>query len=116
MFIHRDDKMNETSGLSLADASVNNITATLTAAANFIPSNAPGSFSSYVWSPGGATTSSIPVTATNNYTVTVTNTSNGCTATDAVLVTVNKTPPTAARRPRSGSGRSRRARVRSTRR
>jgi hypothetical protein len=83
--------MNETSGLSLTDASVNNVTSTLTAAVTFIPSNAPGSFSSYLWSPGGATTSSITATTTNNYTVTVT--SAGCSTTSAAMpVTVNPLP------------------------
>ena len=51
---------------------------------------------SYSWSPGGATTASITVTpaSTTTYTVTVTG-ANGCSATDDVKVTVDKTPPTA---------------------
>jgi hypothetical protein len=85
-------KMNETTGLSLTDASINNVTSTLTAAANWIPSNAPGSFNTYSWSPGGATTSSIVANTTGNYTVTVTN-ANGCVATSgAVAVTANPLP------------------------
>ncbi len=84
-------KLNETSGLSLTDASVNNVTSALTAAVNWIPSNAPGSFSTYAWTPGGATTASIAATASGNYTVTVT--ANGCTATSApIVVTVNPLP------------------------
>ncbi|HOZ51187.1 MAG TPA: hypothetical protein PLU17_04980 [Chitinophagaceae bacterium] len=56
---------------------------------------------SYSWAPSsGLSASNIaqPVAnpaATTSYTVTATNTTNGCTATDVVLVTVNKTPPTA---------------------
>jgi PKD repeat protein len=56
---------------------------------------------SYAWSPAtnlSSTTSAQPTAssiATTTYTVTVTTTANGCTATDAVVVTVNKTPPTA---------------------
>ena len=47
----------------------------------------------YLWSTG-ATAASITVTPTvaTNYTVTVTNTTTGCTATDNVLVTVNQAP------------------------
>ncbi len=85
-------KLNETTGLSLTDASVNNVTSTLTAAATWIPSNAPGSFNSYAWTPGGATTSSITANATGNYTVTVSNT-QGCSATSVpITVTVNPLP------------------------
>jgi len=51
---------------------------------------------SYSWNTG-ATTSSITVSpaVTTTYTVTVT-ASNGCTASDAVIVTVDKTPPVAS--------------------
>ena len=48
--------------------------------------------SSYLWSPGGATTASISVDASGSYTCTVTN-SNGCTATSTpATVTVNALP------------------------
>jgi hypothetical protein len=85
-------KLNESSGTTLADASANNVTSNLTSSsvATWIPSNAPGSYTSYAWSPGGATTSTITAGTTNNYTVTVTNTS-GCTATSAP-VSVTATP------------------------
>ncbi|MBK7763354.1 MAG: hypothetical protein IPI46_08260 [Bacteroidetes bacterium] len=69
------------------------------------PSNTIGTATvagnTYAWSPSlGLSSTSIaqPIAnpaATTTYTVTVTKTSNGCTATDAVLVTVDKTPPTA---------------------
>ena len=71
-----------------ADVTVNctNPSATLTATGG----------TSYLWSIG-ATTSSITVSpnVTTTYSVTVTG-SNGCTAADAVIVTANKTAPTAA--------------------
>src|SRR5262249_1254902 len=46
-----------------------------------------------VWSPGGQTTASITVNAAGTYIVTAT-AANGCTATDAAVVTLNNTPPT----------------------
>src|ERR1019366_647933 len=46
-----------------------------------------------VWS-NGATTSSITVNNAGTFTVTATNTGNGCTASDVVVVTLNNTPPT----------------------
>ncbi|MGL4631738.1 MAG: SdrD B-like domain-containing protein, partial [Leadbetterella sp.] len=55
----------------------------------------------YAWSPAtglSSTTVSNPTanpTTTQTYTVTVTNTATGCTATDAVVVTVNTAVPTA---------------------
>jgi hypothetical protein len=71
-----------------ADVTVNctNPSATLTASGG----------TSYLWSTG-ATTASITVSpnVTTTYSVTVTG-SNGCTAADAVIVTANKTAPTAA--------------------
>jgi hypothetical protein len=42
----------------------------------------------YLWSPGGATTSSVTVTASGSYTVTVTG-SGGSTTSTAIMVTVN---------------------------
>jgi hypothetical protein len=61
---------------------------------------AAGIGNTYSWSPAtglSSTSIAVPTTSalvTTNYTVTVTN-SNGCTASDVVVVTVNKTPPTA---------------------
>ncbi len=53
----------------------------------------------YAWSgpgiTGGATTATPTANAAGNYTVTVTNPANGCTATDVAVVTVNTTPPNA---------------------
>jgi hypothetical protein len=55
----------------------------------------------YFWSPAtglSATNIAVPTTSattTTSYTLTVTNSATGCAATDFVLVTVNKTPPTA---------------------
>ncbi|MFN8395561.1 MAG: hypothetical protein U0176_13050 [Bacteroidia bacterium] len=52
------------------------------------------SASGYVWSPGGATTQSINVTASGSYTVQITDV-NGCVATSApTVVTVNAIPAT----------------------
>ena len=56
---------------------------------------------SYLWNPisglSSSTTSNPTAnpTSTTSYTLTITSTVNNCTATDAVNVTVNKTPPTA---------------------
>ncbi|MFZ1634003.1 MAG: GEVED domain-containing protein [Chitinophagales bacterium] len=47
--------------------------------------------STYLWNTG-ATTQTINVTETGEYTVTVTNPTTGCSVTDAVTVTVNYTP------------------------
>ncbi|MCB6060263.1 hypothetical protein LIT76_12565, partial [Flavobacterium psychrophilum] len=41
------------------------------------------------------TTPTITVSTAGTYTLTVTNTSNGCTSTNSVIVTVDKTAPTA---------------------
>jgi hypothetical protein len=60
----------------------------------------PGTSNTYSWSPSAGLSSSSNAQPTANpaqtttYTVTVTGT-NGCTASDVVVVTVNKTPPTA---------------------
>src|SRR5205823_6652459 len=53
--------------------------ATLTATAS------PGT--TLLWSPGGQTTASITVSNAGTFTVTATNTSNGCTASSSVTVT-----------------------------
>jgi hypothetical protein len=50
-----------------------------------------GSYASYLWSPGGETTSAITVTTSGTYTVTV-SAANGCTATSSQSVTVNANP------------------------
>ena len=47
----------------------------------------------YSWSPGGQTTASITVSPASNTTYTVTGTSLGCTASDAVTVTVSGNAP-----------------------
>jgi gliding motility-associated-like protein len=47
---------------------------------------------SYSWLPGGQTTATINVTPVATTTYTVTGTTSGCTATDAVVVTVNPLP------------------------
>ena len=52
--------------------------------------NAGAGYSTYLWNTG-ATTQNITVTTGNTYTVTVTN-ANGCSNTDAQLVTVNPLP------------------------
>ncbi|QLH46284.1 MAG: hypothetical protein HWD58_12015 [Bacteroidota bacterium] len=55
----------------------------------------------YSWSPSNGLSSTLIAqptaspTATTSYTVTVTNSSTGCTATDVVVVNVNTTPPSA---------------------
>ena len=59
-----------------------------------VPISASGG-TSYVWSPGGATTNSITVTASGNYSVTATNAS-GCPAvSNGTAVTVNGAPTAA---------------------
>ncbi|MDO8367239.1 MAG: gliding motility-associated C-terminal domain-containing protein [Saprospiraceae bacterium] len=81
--------------------------ATLTCAATNVTLDGSGSSSggnfTYMWtaSPGGIilggqTTPNPIVSATGTYTLLVTNTQNGCTATDVAVVDNNLTPPTAA--------------------
>lgn len=48
---------------------------------------------SYLWQPGGQTTSAISVTLPNTYTVSVAN-ANGCTATDSVTISIKGVNPT----------------------
>ncbi|MDP4722759.1 MAG: gliding motility-associated C-terminal domain-containing protein [Crocinitomicaceae bacterium] len=53
----------------------------------------------YSWSNGTSvvgTTANLTVTTPGTYTVTVTSSTNGCTATNATIITQNITPPTAA--------------------
>ena len=61
--------------------------------------SSPASPVTYSWTgPGivsGGTTATPTVNAAGNYTITVTNPANGCTATSSVLVSSNTTPPTA---------------------
>ena len=75
------------------DISLDCITPTATIGTVSVPGN------SYSWSPStglsDATIAQPTVYAAGNYTVTVTNTANGCTATDIVIVSLNNTPPTA---------------------
>ncbi len=48
---------------------------------------------SYVWNPGGSTSSTVSVSPVSNTTYTVTGTAaNGCTSTDAVVVNINALP------------------------
>jgi hypothetical protein len=64
-------------------------------------SSVPGTFSSYLWSPGGETTATKSVSTPGVYTLTVTNAS-GCQLRDSVTVTATTTtPPTITG---SGSG------------
>lgn len=81
--------------------------ATITCAATNVTLDGSGSSTggnfTYMWtaSPGGVilggeTTQNPIVSATGTYTILVTNTQNGCTATDAVVVNDNLAPPTAA--------------------
>jgi hypothetical protein len=113
---------NTASGCTATDAvlvTVNKAAATANAGTDFIitcTQNPAGkaigttavSGMTYLWSPAAglsSTTVSNPTanpTATTTYTVTVTNTASGCTATDAVLVTVNKTVPIANAASKSG--------------
>src|SRR5690606_28721328 len=48
--------------------------------------SASNTFSGYVWNPGGENTPSITVAAAGNYSVTVTDPVNGCTATSNTIV------------------------------
>ncbi|MBA2613168.1 MAG: gliding motility-associated C-terminal domain-containing protein [Bacteroidetes bacterium] len=78
---------------AVASNTVNCIATTVTIST--APTPTSGAFT-YSWSTG-ATTSSIAVTptATTNYTVTVTNPSNGCTGTAVIQATANTAAPTA---------------------
>ncbi len=50
-----------------------------------------GSYASYLWSPGSATTQTIQVTTSGTYSVTVTD-ANGCEGSDDIEITVNTNP------------------------
>ncbi len=87
-------KMDEGSGATLTDASGNGKNASLVNSPSWInPSTAPiGYYASYLWSPGGVTTSSNTINASGNYTINVTDV-NGCSiTTSATTVTVNPIP------------------------
>lgn len=91
-------KMDDGSGSSLADASGNGNTGVLVNSPTWVnPSTAPISYySSYLWSPGGVTTSANTITASGNYTVNVTD-ANGCSVnTTPKTVTVNAIPSATA--------------------
>lgn len=88
--------MDEGAGALANDASVNNNNATVVSGATWeIPATSPVSgdeIVGWLWSPGGATTSTLNVTKAYDYTVTVTD-ATGCTATSAPFhVSVNKPP------------------------
>ncbi|MBK6273889.1 MAG: proprotein convertase P-domain-containing protein [Saprospirales bacterium] len=73
---------------------------TLTCATtSFVIGSAAVAGNTYAWSPSlGLSNAGIAqptATAPGTYTVTVTNTANGCTANDAVIISQNITPPTA---------------------
>lgn len=93
-------KFDEGAGSAVADATANANNGTVVNTASWmVPSTSPlggtsGPTLTYLWSPGGATTSSITATAAGNYTVTV-NSSNGCSATSAATVVIINPPPTA---------------------
>ncbi len=80
-------------------AITNNTAATqLTCALTSISLTATGG-GTYSWSNGTSvvgTTANLTVTTPGTYTVTVTSSTNGCTATSATIITQNITPPTAA--------------------
>ncbi len=90
-------KLNEASGSTAANAVGASYTGTLVNSPTWVLSTAPVDvYSSYLWSPGGATTSSISATTAGSYTVSVTN-ANGCPATSqATVVTVNQSPTASA--------------------
>ena len=53
--------------------------------------NVPGTGLKYLWSPGGSNISSLMVITTGTYSVTVTNISTGCSASDTIFVKVTST-------------------------
>ncbi len=84
-------------------ASISPINPTVTCASPSATLAAAGG-GTYLWS-NGFTTNSITVNplSTTAYTVTVTETNNGCTDTESVTVTVDKAPPTASISPASAT-------------
>jgi hypothetical protein len=89
-------KFDEGTGTTISDATANTNTATMVGTPIWqVPSTSPlgGVVYSYLWSPGGQTTQSINATTSGTYSVTVTNTTQGCFATSApTTVTINQTP------------------------
>jgi hypothetical protein len=87
-------KFNQTTGTSIPDATVNNVTSTLTSSAGtwISSSNLASANTTYLWAPGNATTQSLTVTTSGTYTVTATNLQS-CSATSTpVTITVNALP------------------------
>jgi Ni,Fe-hydrogenase III small subunit len=85
-------KFDEANGTTTSDATGNGNNGTLlTGTTRVIPSDVPVTYSNYTWS-NNATTESITVNQSGNYTLTVRD-ANGCTATSApTTVTVNTLP------------------------
>ncbi|MEI6062683.1 MAG: LamG-like jellyroll fold domain-containing protein, partial [Bacteroidota bacterium] len=87
-------KLDEGTGsASTADASGHGYTGTLVNSPVWVATTAPvNQFSSYLWSPGAATTPTLNVTTSGTYTVTVTD-ANGCANTaSGITITVNPLP------------------------
>ncbi|MFZ4545999.1 MAG: beta strand repeat-containing protein, partial [Bacteroidales bacterium] len=82
-----------TGSATTADASGHGLTGTLENSPVWVATSAPvNQFSSYVWSPGSATTPTLNVTTAGTYTVEVTD-GNGCSNTSSgTMVTVNPIP------------------------
>jgi hypothetical protein len=82
-------KLDEGSGTSVNDASAHYAAGSLVGAPSWVTATSPFTNSSFLWSPGSATTNSISATTAGNYTVAVTN-ANGCAKTAAATtVTVD---------------------------
>ncbi|MEI7422898.1 MAG: tandem-95 repeat protein, partial [Prolixibacteraceae bacterium] len=87
-------KLDEGTGsATTADAGTNGYTGTLVNSPVWVATTAPvNQFSSYLWSPGSATTSTLNVTASGSYSVFVTD-ANGCSnTTSSKTITVNPLP------------------------
>ena len=82
-------KLDEGTGTSVNDASAHYAAGSLVGAPSWVTATSPLTNSSFLWSPGSATTNSISATTAGNYTVAVTN-ANGCAKTAAATtVTVD---------------------------
>ncbi len=83
-------KLDEGTGTTTADASGHGLTGALVNSPVWVATTAPvNQYSSYLWSPGSATTSTLNVTAPGTYSVTVTD-ANGCSNTaTGVTITVD---------------------------
>ncbi|MEI7492517.1 MAG: LamG-like jellyroll fold domain-containing protein [Bacteroidota bacterium] len=86
-------KLDEGTGTTTADASGHGLTGALVNSPVWVATSAPvNQYSSYLWSPGSATTSTLNVTTSGTYSVYVTD-ANACSNTTAgVTVTVNPLP------------------------